>query len=213
MVSGRRRPLRRECGPNAATVRSSVMRKRSPRGDNEVACGRRVVRRLGAWICFADVAEQMLRPAKARTWAPRGKTPIVKVTGKARAACRSPARPVIDPVNAADSSIERNSTEDAKGEKRGFREPDFAVLLDAAPPTTRQPDRVRLGQPARTHRRRHAHPDRRPALATGIRPPGVRSRTQPVESVWSHLKRSLANLAAGTITRLANLAKIRLKEM
>ena len=32
----------------------------------------------------------------------------------------------------------------------------------------------------------------------------------PVESVWSHLKRSLANLAAGTITHMATLARTRL---
>ena len=35
----------------------------------------------------------------------------------------------------------------------------------------------------------------------------------PVEKVWSHLKRSLANLAASTVTNLARLAKTRLKKM
>ena len=35
----------------------------------------------------------------------------------------------------------------------------------------------------------------------------------PVEKVWSHLKRSLANLAAGTATHLATLARTRLKKM
>ncbi len=34
-----------------------------------------------------------------------------------------------------------------------------------------------------------------------------------MESFWSHLKRSLANLAAGTITHMAALARTRLKRM
>ena len=52
------------------------------RGATYLARGKRVARRLGAWICFADEAGQTLRPARARTWARRGQTPIVKVTGK-----------------------------------------------------------------------------------------------------------------------------------
>jgi hypothetical protein len=36
----------------------------------------------GAWICFEDEAGQNLRPPKARTWARRGHTPVVAVSGK-----------------------------------------------------------------------------------------------------------------------------------
>jgi hypothetical protein len=36
----------------------------------------------GAWICFEDEAGQTLRPPKARTWAPRGHTRVVAVSGK-----------------------------------------------------------------------------------------------------------------------------------
>jgi transposase len=43
--------------------------------------------------------------------------------------------------------------------------------------------------------------------------PSYAPELNPVESVWSHLKRSLANLAAGTITRMATLARTRLKRM
>lgn len=34
----------------------------------------------GAWICFEDEAGQSLRPGKARTWAPRGRTPVTRVS-------------------------------------------------------------------------------------------------------------------------------------
>jgi putative transposase len=37
---------------------------------------------VGPWICFEDEAGHTLRPPKARTWAPRGKTPVIPVSGK-----------------------------------------------------------------------------------------------------------------------------------
>ena len=36
----------------------------------------------GAYVCFEDGAGQNLRPPKARIWAPRGHTPVVRVSGK-----------------------------------------------------------------------------------------------------------------------------------
>ena len=36
----------------------------------------------GAWICFYGRGRADLRPPKARTWAPRGHTPVVRVSGK-----------------------------------------------------------------------------------------------------------------------------------
>ena len=33
-------------------------------------------------MCFEDEAGQNLRPPKARTWAPRGQTPVARVPGK-----------------------------------------------------------------------------------------------------------------------------------
>src|SRR5205814_8665721 len=44
--------------------------------------GSRIAAATGAWICFEDEAGQTLRPPKARTWAPRGRTPVVAVSGK-----------------------------------------------------------------------------------------------------------------------------------
>jgi len=35
-----------------------------------------------AWICFEDEAGQNLRPPKAHTWARRGHTPVITVSGK-----------------------------------------------------------------------------------------------------------------------------------
>jgi hypothetical protein len=43
--------------------------------------------------------------------------------------------------------------------------------------------------------------------------PAYAPELTPVEKVWSHLKRGLANLTAGTVTNLAKLTKTRLKKM
>lgn len=100
-----------------------------------------------------------------------------------------------------------------KKEKKGFRAPDFAALLDAAHQQLNGPIVLvwdNLGG--------HISAAMRALIAT--RPwlrvytlPSYAPELNPVESVWSHLKRSLANLAAGNVTHLARLAKNRLKKM
>ena len=42
----------------------------------------RLAAATGAYLCFEDEAGQTLRPPKARTWARRGQTPVVAVSGK-----------------------------------------------------------------------------------------------------------------------------------
>jgi len=44
--------------------------------------GTRLAAATGAYVCFEDEAGQNLRPPRARTWAPRGRTPVVSVSGK-----------------------------------------------------------------------------------------------------------------------------------
>jgi transposase len=48
---------------------------------------------------------------------------------------------------------------------------------------------------------------------TVYRLPAYASELNPVESVWSHLKRSLANLAKRDITQLTDLVKTRMRRM
>lgn len=100
-----------------------------------------------------------------------------------------------------------------KGEKKGFRESDFAALLDAA--------HQQLGGPivlVWDNLGGHTSALMRRLLATRkwlrvYQLPSYAPELNPVESVWSHLKRSLANLAAGTIIHMAALARTRLKRM
>lgn len=178
-----------------------------------MACGKRVARRLGAWLCFADEAGQTLRPARARTWAPRGRTPIVKVTGKGSGRISIAGLTCYQPGRRSRLIYRTMVHKGRKGEKKGFREADFAALLDAA--------HQQLGGPivlVWDNLGGHISTAMRTLIAA--RPwlrvytlPAYAPELNPVEKVWSHLKRGLANLAASNVTNLAKLAKTRLKKM
>jgi winged helix-turn-helix protein len=93
---------------------------------------KRIARRLGAWICFADEAGQTLRPARARTWAPRGHTPVVAVTGTGSGRTSIAALACYKAGEKSRLIYRMMLHRGRKGEKKGFREHDFAALLDAA---------------------------------------------------------------------------------
>ena len=178
-----------------------------------MACSKRVARRLGAWICFADESGYTLRPAKARTWAPRGKTPTVVVSGAggrrisvAGLVCYRPGHP--------SRLIYRMMIHTRrKGAPKGLREPDFAALLDSAHQQLKAPIvLIWDGLPGHRSaamrtligRRRWLRVYQLPAYAPDL---------NPTENVWSSLRRSLANLAAGTVADLARITRNRLKRM
>ena len=99
------------------------------------------------------------------------------------------------------------------GRRKGFTEADYAALLDAA--------HQQLGGPivlvwdnlnthvsaAMTHM-----VAARPWLTVFTLPPYA-PELNPVERVWAHLKRSLANLTKHTIAELTALVKTRLRRM
>jgi len=97
--------------------------------------------------------------------------------------------------------------------RKGFTETEYARLLDAA--------RQQLGGPIvliwdnlNTHlsKAMRALADARDWLTVFQLPPYA-SELNPVESVWSHLKRSLANLVKRDIAQLTALVKARLRRM
>ncbi|GAB2456282.1 transposase [Streptomyces incanus] len=86
-----------------------------------------------AWLVFEDESGQSLRPPKARTWSRRGRSPRVEVSGKGSGRI-SPAAPVCARPGRRARLIHRMPVHHSGrcGEKKGFRERDFAALLDAA---------------------------------------------------------------------------------
>ena len=164
-------------------------------------------------MVFEDESGQGLRPPAGRTWGRRGQTPVVRVTGgsnkrvslAALIAVKAGRRPRL---------VYRVCKGPRPGDKRkGFTEADYAMLLDAA--------HQQLGGPLVViwdNLNTHVSKKMRELTAardwlTVFQLPAYASELNPVESVWSHLKRSLANLAKRDLAQLTILAKTRLRRM
>ena len=101
----------------------------------------------------------------------------------------------------------------AGDQRKGFTETDYARLLDAA--------HQQLGGPlvvVRDNLNTHVSGAMRELVAARdwlrvFRLPPYASELNPVEPVWSDLKRSLANLAKHDIAQLTALVKTRLRRM
>jgi hypothetical protein len=96
--------------------------------------------------------------------------------------------------------------------RKGFTEADYAGLLDAA--------QQQVGGPLVVwdNLNTHVSASMRELIAarawlTVFQLPPYAHELNPVELVWSHLKRSLANLAKRNIAQLTALVKTRLKRM
>ena len=163
---------------------------------------------------FADEAGQSLRLPKARTRAPRGHTPVVKVAGKGSGRVSRAGMIAIKPATRTRMIYRAIVHHGRKNEKPGFRERDFTALLDAAHQQLRGP--IVLVWDNSTQ---HVDKLMRTLIATRAtwltvyRLPPYAPELNPVEGVWPHLKRNLGNLAARTTDELAALAKTRLKQM
>lgn len=171
------------------------------------------MRDQGAWLCFEDEAGQTLRPPKARTWSRRGSPPVVKVCGKGSGRISLAGLVCAKPGERTRLIYRMRTHRGRKNDPKGFREKDFAALLDAA--------HQQLGGPvvlvwdnytAHVDRLMRELIDARDWL-TVFRFPTYAPELNPTEGVWSHLKRSLGNLAAFTTDELAALARTRLKRM
>lgn len=90
------------------------------------------MREQGAWLCFADESGQSLRPPKARTWSRRGRPRQVKVSAKGSGRI-SVAGLVCTRSGERTRLVFRMLVHrpGRRTEKKGFRERDFATLLDS----------------------------------------------------------------------------------
>jgi hypothetical protein len=166
-----------------------------------------------AWVCFEDEAGQGLRPPKGHTWGRRGTTPVVAVSAKGSGRVSMAGLVCIKPGRDTRLIYRTIVHHGRKGEPKGFAEADYVALLDAA--------HQRLGGSivlvwdnlnAHVSARMRCYIAGR-AWLTVFRLPAYAPELNPTEGVWSHLKRSLANLASHTIDEVAGLIKTRLRRM
>ena len=100
-----------------------------------------------------------------------------------------------------------------KDRRKGFTEADYARLLDAAHQQLGGP-LVVIWDNLNTHvSAAMADLIEARGWLTVCQLPPYAHELNPVEPVWSHLKRSLANLAKRDISQLAALVKTRLRRM
>jgi DDE superfamily endonuclease len=178
-----------------------------------VATGKKLAAERGAWICFEDEAGHTLRPPKARTWAPRGHTPVIPVSGKGSGRISIAGLFCVRPGQRAHLLYRAKVHRARKGERRSFAETDYAALLDAAHQYLKA-EIVLIWDNLNTHistamrrlitSRHWLHVIQLPAYAPDL---------NPTESVWSHVKRSLGNLAVTGVDHLAAVVRNRLKRI
>jgi hypothetical protein len=183
-------------------------------GEGDLAEYKRMAAGLSAWICFADEAGCSLRPPKARTWARRGRTPQVKVSGKGSGRVNLAGMIAVRPGFRTRLIYRVLAHHGRKNEKKGFRERDLAGMLDAAHQQLGRANIVLIWDNDTSHR------DATMKKLIADRPwltvfylPAYAPTLNPVEGVWSVLKRSVANLAPHGVDALAALVKTRLRLM
>jgi hypothetical protein len=179
-----------------------------------VAGGKRTAADLGAWLIFEDESGQGLRPPKGRTWGRRGQTPVVRVTGAHNKRVSLAALIAVKPGHRPRLIYRVHHPRPGRKDRRkGFTEQDYAQLLDAA--------HQQLGGPLVVvwdNLNTHVSAAMAELIAARdwlsvYRLPPYAHELNPVELVWSHLKRSLANLAKRDLSELTALVRTRLKRM
>ena len=179
----------------------------------DVAGGKTVAAEQGAWLCFEDEAGQTLHPPKARTWGRRGRTPVVAVSGKGSGRVSVAGLVCVRPGHRSRLIYRTRVHRGRKGERRSFAEADYAALLDAAHQQLGGPIVV-IWDNLNTHRSAAM----RKLIAARdwlrvIRLPAYAPDLNPVEQVWSQVKRGLGNLLVWGVDELVAVVKNRLKRV
>ena len=176
--------------------------------------GTRLAAASGAWIVFEDEAGQNLRPPKARTWAPRGHTPVIAVSGKGSGRVSVAGLVCLKPGSRGHLFYRVRIHRGRKGERRSMSEAGYAHLIAAAHTRLHAPviliwDNLNTHVSAAMQRFIDAHPE----WLTVVRLPAYAPDLNPAEGVWSNMKNGLGNLAASTVDQLAAIVKNRLKSI
>lgn len=175
--------------------------------------GKRARAACGGYICFEDEAGFTQKPPRGRTWGRRGRTPVVTVSGR-RSGRLSVAGMIAMRPGSRTRLCHRLRTHRAgNGSRRSMGERDFITLIDGVHQLVKAPivlvwDRLNT----------HVSLAMRELIAerewlTVFLLPAYSPDLNPVEWVWAHVKRSLANLAVMALDRLEALARNRLTRL
>ncbi|MDL4820153.1 IS630 family transposase [Actinomadura opuntiae] len=179
-------------------------------------CGRRWNHRgdLGAWICFLDETGQGLRPPKGRSWSRRGHRPQVRVRGGEHGARISVAGMVCYRPGKRSRLIYRlHHYRRRKGERAAFTLTEYKNMLNGARQQLPGGKIVLVWDNLNIHHSTamRAFIDAHTDWLTVFHLPAYAPELNPTESVWSLLKRSMANSLAADLNHLTRMIKHRLK--
>ncbi|MFE2064032.1 transposase [Streptomyces sp. NPDC059467] len=154
-----------------------------------------------------------MKPGKGRTWSRRGRTPLVKVVGKGSGRVLMAGMICVRPGRETRLIYRPQTYRGRTGEKKGFRAREFADLLTSARRQLGDVPLIVVWDNASTH---HAKPlrefcERNSDWLTIVKLLPYAPDLNPVEGVWAHVKKSLANLAPRAIEDLTPLVKNRLR--
>ncbi|MFD7163665.1 transposase [Streptomyces violascens] len=167
----------------------------------------------GGYLCFEDEAGFTRRPPRGRTWGRRGITPVVTVSGRRSGRLSVAGLVAMRPGPRTRLCHRLISHPAGKGKRRSMRERDFIALIDGAHQLVKAPI-VLVWDRLNTHvsRTMRKLTDEREWLTVFLLP-AYSPQLNPVEWVWAHVKRSLANLAVMALDRLEALVRNRLKRL
>jgi transposase len=166
-------------------------------------------------LCFEDEAGQTLRPPKARTWARRGRTPVVAVSGKGSGRVSAAGMTCYRPGARSRFFYRIRVHTGRRGERRSMSEADYANLITAAHNQLAAPlivvwDNLNTHKSALMRTFTQAHRD----WLTVARLPAYAPELNAVEGAWAAMKNSLGNLGSCSSPRqLAAIVKNRLKRI
>jgi DDE superfamily endonuclease len=178
--------------------------------------GTRLAAATGAWICFEDEAGQALKPPKARTWARRGRTPVIRVPGRSSGRVSVAGLACLKPGAPGRLFYRMRTHRDRKNDPRGRRslsEDDYAELVTAAHRALAAPLIV-IWDNLNTHlsARMRAFTARQDWL-TVVQLPAYAPDLNPVEGAWASMKNGLGNLNARSPDDLAAVMRSRLSRI
>ncbi|UYQ65356.1 IS630 family transposase [Streptomyces peucetius] len=175
--------------------------------------GKRARAASGGYICFEDEAGFTRRPPRGRTWGRRGVTPQVTVSGRRSGRLSVAGLIAMRPGSRTRLCHRLRTHPSGKGKRRSMGERDFIALIDGVHQLVKAPivlvwDRLNTHV---SHAMRELIAEREWLSVFLL--PAYSPDLNPVEWVWAHVKRSLANLAVLALDRLEALVRNRLKRL
>ncbi|MEV6594901.1 transposase [Streptomyces acidicola] len=164
-------------------------------------------------MCFEDEAGFTRKPPRGRTWGRRGRTPVVTVSGRRSGRLSVAGLIAMRPGSRARLCHRLRTHRAGKGARRSMGERDFIALVDGVHQLHKAPivlvwDRLNTHV---SHAMRELIAERE--WLTVFLLPAYSPDLNPVEWVWAHVKRSLANLAVVSLDRVEALVRNRLKRL